>query len=193
MPSLSETFAEENWAPHFCWRDWTGHADSTAGCKVLLYFAHHLKDTYYAFFVLFHSIGVLNMFLYMKNILKVKTVSPTIAPLFHKKHCTWNASSVFPALILSLGDIALRHHVTHLHNLCLAVSFAQKKKKRFNAAVLLLVVLAQTFVSWPVRADWVLRRGTLRRQELKHSISDRGGIQSCSTKQYEKTDVMFEH
>ena len=154
-------------------------------------FIGHLLCFFWLFF--FHSISVLNMFLCMKNILKVKKVkvSPTVDPFLHRKHCSWNASSVGPALILSLGDITLRYHVTHLHILCLAVSFAQNNW--YNAAALLLVVLAQTIMSWPIRAYCVLRRGALNRRELKQSVSDRGGIQSCSTKQHEKTDVFFEH
>ena len=31
----------------------------------------------------------------------------------------------------------------------------------------------------------------LKRQELKHSVSDRGAIRRCSTGQYETTDVFF--
>ena len=60
------------------------------------------------------------------------------------------------------------------------------------AALLLFVVLAQACASWPIRADWIFRRGgALKRQELKQSISDRGGIKSCSTGQYEGTDIFL--
>ena len=52
-------------------------------------------------------------------------------------------------------------------------------------------MLGQACVSWPIRADWVFVRGALKRQELKRSVSDRGGIQSCSTGQYEKPDVFL--
>ena len=70
-------------------------------------------------------------------------------------------------------------HVSHLHN-WLAANFAGENWFR-TAALLLLVVLAQACVSWPIRADWVFRRWALKRQELKLKISDRGGIQSYST------------
>ena len=68
----------------------------------------------------------------------------------HRKHCSWNASSLAPPLILWLCDITLRHHVTHLHYWCLAASLA--RKNWFGTATLLLwAVPGQACVSWPIR------------------------------------------
>ena len=39
----------------------------------------------------------------------------------------------------------------------------------------------------------ILEEGALMRQELRQSLLDRGGIQCCSTGQYEKKKVLFEH
>ena len=38
-----------------------------------------------------------------------------------------------------------------------------------TAALLLLALLAQACMSWPIREDWVFGRGALKRQELKQS------------------------
>ena len=51
-------------------------------------------------------------------------------------------------------------------------------------------LLAQACVSWPIRADWVFGRRGLQETGAK---TDRGGTQSCSTGQCEKTDALFEH
>ena len=37
-----------------------------------------------------------------------------------------------------------------------------------------------------------MEEGVLKTQELRQGVSDKGVIQSCSTGQYEKTDVFFE-
>ena len=61
-----------------------------------------------------------------------------------------------------------------------------------TAAPLSLAVLAQACVRWPIPADWVSGKGgSLKRQEVKQSVSDRGGIQCCSTGPYERSDVFF--
>ena len=39
--------------------------------------------------------------------------------------------------------------------------------------------------TYEMTRDWVFRKGALNRPGL----SDRGGVQSCSTGQYDKTDV----
>ena len=35
--------------------------------------------------------------------------------------------------------------------------------------------------------------GALKKQELKQSILDQGGLQCCGTGQYKKTEVFFDH
>ena len=55
-------------------------------------------------------------------------------------------------LILLLCDITLHHHVAHLHNLCLAGSWACNYWCS-TATLLLLAMLAQACMSWPIRAD----------------------------------------
>lgn len=59
------------------------------------------------------------------------------------------------------------------------------------AALLLFAVLGQVCESGPIRAERLFRRGALKRQELNRSVSDRAGVQSCITGQYDKTDVFF--
>ena len=71
----------------------------------------------------------------------------------HRKHRTWNASSVVPLLILWFCDVTLRHHVTHFHNLCLAACLAHKNWLS-TAALSLFEVLGLTCMSWPIRAEW---------------------------------------
>ena len=97
--------------------------------------------------------------------------APTDTPLSHRKHCPWNVSP----LTLCLSDITLCHRVTNLHIFCLTASLACKNWLS-AAALLSSAVLGQACVSWPVRGERVIRRGALKRQELKQSVSDRGGI-----------------
>ena len=69
------------------------------------------------------------------------------------------------------------------------------RENEFSTAALLLIsILDQARLSGPIRPDWVFYQwGNLKRQELKKKgVSDRGGIQSCSTGQNEK-NVFFEH
>ena len=81
---------------------------------------------------------------------------PAETPLFHRKHCSCNISSVVQPVILSLSDITVHHCVTHFHNLCLTASLACKS--RFHeAAQLLLVVLAQGCVSWSEQTGYLGR------------------------------------
>ena len=49
--------------------------------------------------------------------------------------------------------------------------------------------MAQVCVSRPIRGDC----GALKRQELKTGVSDRGGVESCCSGQFERTDVFLEH
>ena len=124
-----------------------------------------LNKTCFAFFFFPPlSVCVLHMFLCMLKILKVKKVKActNFFLLSYRKHCSWNASSVAPPLILWLCDIELHHHVTHLHNLCLAC-----KNWFSTTAVFLLAELAQACVSWPIRAGYSVGEGTLTRQEPK--------------------------
>ena len=79
--------------------------------------------------------------------------TPREAPLSHRKHCFWNASSVVPPLTLCFCDITFGHPVTLLLNLCWAASLARKNWFS-TAALLLLVVMGQVSVSWPIRGDW---------------------------------------
>ena len=105
------------------------------------------------------------------------------------KHCSWKASSVVLPLILWLCDITLRPHVKHLHKLCISVSLARRNLIS-TAARLLLALLAQACLCWPTRADWVFGRGDFKETGAK---TDRGGIQSSSTGQYEKTELCTGH
>ena len=76
-------------------------------------------------------------------------------------------------LIWWLCDATLCQHVTYLHYLCLVASAAHTNWFS-SAALLLLVLLAQVCLSWPIRADWVFRRRDLKRQELKQCFRQRG-------------------
>ena len=126
-----------------------------------------LIETYYAFFFFPISFSV---YLFLQKILKIKKKSskstPTEAPLSHSKHCSWNASSVVPPLILWICDITLCHRVTHLYNLCPAASLACKNWFS-TAALLLSAVLAQACWSWPIREDWLFRRRSLKETVAK--------------------------
>ena len=78
------------------------------------------------------------------------------APLSYRKRCSWNASSVVSPLILWLCDITLHHHVTHLHDKSLIAHLGCKYW--FSAAALLLLgLLTQACVSWPIRRDLGIR------------------------------------
>ena len=57
-------------------------------------------------------------------------------PLSNRKHWYWDASSAALPIVLWLCHITLRHHVTHLQELCQAASLA--RKDRFGTAALLL-------------------------------------------------------
>ena len=97
-----------------------------------------------------------------------------------------NRGSSFPQKTLLLNccvsspafnSVTLWHHKV-THNLDLVANLV--RKNWFSTALVLLVVLTQACMSWPIRANWVSRgRGVLKRQEL----------QSCSTGLYEETDV----
>ena len=67
--------------------------------------------------------------------------APTEAPLSYRKHCPGNASSVVSPCIKWLCNIALCHHVTHLHNLCLAASFVHKNS--FSTTAVLCELTSQ--------------------------------------------------
>ena len=97
--------------------------------------------------------------------LKRSKSTPAETPLFHRKHCSCNISSVVQPVIQSLCDITQHHCVTHFHNLCLTGNLERKSRFR-EAAQLLLGVLVQECVSWPIRADWVFGKA-LKRQELR--------------------------
>ena len=140
------------------------------------------------------------------TILKAGAGRYTLYTLIHL-HCSWRPQSVVLPLILWLCDITLRPHVRHLHKLCTAVSLSSDicidlhklctavslscRNWISTAALLLLAVLAQSCLRWPIRADCVIRGGgTLKRQQLKQT---EGGRQSSNTGQYEKTQSVFGH
>ena len=104
---------------------------------------------FFMFFPLLHCVLYVCICCACKRV-RVKS-APTESPLSHRKHCSWNASSVVSPLILWLCDITLCHRVTYLHNLCLASSFTSKNT--FCTAALLVVLLGQSCVSWPIRGD----------------------------------------
>ena len=82
---------------------------------------------------------------------KLRKSAPAEAPLSHRKLCSWNTSSVVRPYILWLYDITQRHMTSHsLHNL--------RKNWFSTGGLLLLVMLAQACVSWPIRADWLTGR-----------------------------------
>ena len=127
---------------------------------MLLYLILVSKETHYAF-SLFPSFIVL----YIRSCACKQKV------LSHRKHCSWNASSAVRPLTLWLCDITLHHH---LHNLFLLATLKHQIWLS-TAALLLVAVLAQVCVSWPIRADWVFGGGgALKRHEPKQSISDGG-------------------
>ena len=91
------------------------------------------------------------------------------APVSHGKHCSWSALSIVPPYIQWLCDITLCHHVTQLHNICLAASLIC-----FGAAALFLLAVSHV---WPDQSEQTgySGGGFLKRQELQQSVSDRGG------------------
>ena len=116
-----------------------------------------------------------------KRFCKLKRPKST-PPLSHRKHCSWNASSVVPPLIPWLCAITLCHRAIQSGYLCLAAILAHKIW--FSTAPLLLsVVLAQACVSWPIRADCVFVRRGLKKTGAK---TGQGEIQCCSNGQNEK-------
>ena len=110
--------------------------------------------------------------------------TPTEAPPSHRKHCSWNASSVVLPLTPWLCDIAPCQGVTPVHNLCQAPSLAPKNW--FSTAALLLLAMLGACVDQSEETGY---GGPLKRQELKQSVSGGGGAQRRSTGQYEKTEV----
>ena len=129
------------------------------------------KETYCAFFcfLFFSFLSVFYRFLCMSRILKVKKVCTNRSPLCNRKHCSWNSSSVVPAFI----SVTLWHHYVALSHICIIYAYwlIWQLKIDFSGAVLGLAC-----VSWPIRGDWVLRRRTLKRQDLKQHIRERGNI-----------------
>ena len=128
----------------------------------------------------FLSFSTLRRFLCMLKIWKVKKVQK--APLSHREHSFWNASSV---CIPCLCDIT--PHVT-VSQICInfrrAVSLACRNWFS-SAALMLLAVLGQACADWPIRRDWVFRRGELKgtgaeteHLQLQHRIAweDRWGF-----------------
>ena len=129
------------------------------------------------------SFRVLYCFLCMK-VVKVKSQKsvPRGAPLSHRTHRSQgarNTSSVAPLWIL---NITLGLLVTHFYILHHGRSEANWRVKTWQLTGE-AVSFGQACVSWPIRADWVFRKreGPLKGQELKQSVSDRGGIYCCST------------
>ena len=108
---------------------------------------------------------------------KVHTNRSSSLPL---NHCTWNTSLAVPPLIPWLCDVTLCHHITHLHYLCVAASLAHENY--FNTAALwLLAVLGQACVSWPIREDWVFKRGGLKEIGAKtERFSQRGEYRAAA-------------
>ena len=102
--------------------------------------------------------------------LKRSNSAPAEAPLSHRKHCSWNASSVISLYISWLCDITLCHHVTHLYNLSLPASLAPKNWFS-QGALLMLAEPGQVCASWPIRTHWVFRRGGL--------LKETGGKMKC--------------
>ena len=86
-------------------------------------------------------------------------------------------------------------HVVTMSCICLIYTYIHRgveaiwklKTKRNDTKV----GLVQACVNWPIRGDLVFWSGPLKRQELKQSVSDRGGLQSCSTGKYEQTWWVF--
>ena len=108
---------------------------------------------------------------------KWKKQSPKEACLSHREHCFWNALSVVPPLNLWLLDITLI-----MSNICIIYVYISGRSEanwKLKTQQTGHVVLAQACVSWPTRAELVFRRwGPLKRQDLNHGLSDRGGIPS---------------
>ena len=109
--------------------------------------------------------------------LKRSKPAPSEAPLSHRKHCSWNTSSVVPLYSVTLWHRSSCHHVTHLHNFRLAASLARGNWFS-SAALMLLAVLGQACVGWPIRRNWVFRRGGLKgtgakteRLQLQHGTA----------------------
>lgn len=73
--------------------------------------------------------------------------------------------------------------LTYLRNKFLVASLACG-----TAFMLLYAVLAQVCVSCPITGNWAFRRKGLKDIGAK---TDRGGIQCCSIKQCEKTDMFL--
>ena len=69
-----------------------------------------LKETGYVFFLFFPFPYTGCCACERSSKFKRSKSTTTEAPLSHRNHCSWNASSVAPPLI---SDIALRHKVTH--------------------------------------------------------------------------------
>ena len=118
-----------------------------------------LKDTYHAFLVFQWLINIL---VHVKRSWKLKMwkSAPTEAPLSHRKHRSWNASSVALPLIPRLCDITVHHGVTRLQSWWLAASLA--RENWFSPATLLLMAR--------VRADQSEESGALKRQALNQSF-----------------------
>ena len=134
------------------------------------------------------------MFLCIEKVLKVK-----------KPNVYANRSSSVPQKTLLrkhpissfpwCPDITKPHHVTHWRTLCLnsqaeiKLSGSWKHDRanwRHSKWCWLRPVWAGQSEQTECLGGWALKR-----QELKQSISDRRGMQSCSTVQYEKTDVFL--
>ena len=97
--------------------------------------------------------------------------APTEAPLSHRKRCSWNTSSVVPPLIPWLGDTKSQCHT--FASFYLAASLAYHDWFSTAALLLLLAVLGQACVSWPVRAEWVFQaEGAFKRRGSKQTVSD---------------------
>ena len=94
---------------------------------------------------------------------------------------------VFSCSLLSQDDASTKSHIHTIY----VQQLVWHVKNRFNtAALLLLAALAQACVMWPIRADWLIgRRGDLNETGAKTEC--RGGIQCCSTGQYQKPNVIF--
>ena len=93
-------------------------------------------------------------------------------PHCHRKHCSWNASSVVTPLILWLLDITLCHHVTHLQIFTIEIKLTGSWKH-------------DRAEHWHGEWCWLRRvwadqseesvysgGGSLKRQEHEQSVSD---------------------